>query len=76
MKGLIPSLYAKEVIDSNQKKIVDATLLDADKMGYVLDLITDSLKAGVAVKYNNFLKVLKDSKDSVANVAVKSLGKL
>ena len=25
----------------------------------------DSLKAGVTVKYNNFLEVMKDSKDSV-----------
>ena len=76
VKALLPSLYAKEVIDSDQKKTVEATLLDTEKMGYILDLVIDSLKAGVAIKYNSFLKVMKDSKDSVANEAVKSLGRL
>ena len=76
MKALLPSLYAKEVIDSDQKKTVEATLLDTEKMGYILDLIIDSLKAGVAIKYDSFLKVMKDSKDSVAKEAVKSLGRL
>ena len=43
-------------------------------MEYILDLIIDSLKAGVAIKYNSFLEVLTESKDLVANEAVKSLG--
>ena len=76
MKGLVPSLYAEEVINFDQKKAIEATLLDTDKMGYILDLVIKSLKAGVASKYNSFLKVMKDSKDLVVNVAVKSLGRL
>ena len=76
VKPLLPSLYSKEVIDFDQKMTVEATLLDTEKMGYILDLIIRSLKAGVAIKYNSFLKVMKDSKDSVANEAVKSLGRL
>ena len=76
VKTLLPSLYAKEVINFDQKKTVEATLLDKDKMGYILDLVIDSLNAGVAIKYNSFLKVIKDSKDSVAIEAVKNLGRL
>ena len=45
-------------------------------MAYVLDFIIVSLKAGVAIKYDNFLKVVKESKDLVANESVKNLGKL
>ena len=76
VKTLLPSLYANEVINSDQKKIVKATLLNKDKMGYILDLITDSLNACVPIKYNSFLKVIKNSKDSVAIEAIKNLGRL
>ena len=76
MKHLLPSLYARGVVDSDQKKTADAKLLDTEKMSYVLDLIIDSLKAGVPVKYNNFFEILKDSKDPVANKSVKNLGKI
>ena len=76
VKALLPSLFAEEVIDFDQKITVEAILLDTEKMGYILDLIIRSLKAGVAIKYNSFLKVIKDSKDSVAKEAVKSLGRL
>ena len=76
MKALLPSLYTEEVIDFDQKKTVEDILLDTKKMEYILDLIIRSLKAGVAIKYNRFLKVMKDSKDSDANEAVKSLGRL
>ena len=76
VKTLLPSLYAKEVIDFDQKQAIEAKVVDTEKMGYILDLIIRSLKADVPVKYNSFLKVLKDSKDSVANKAVKNLGRL
>jgi len=76
VKALLPSLYAREVVDSDQKKTAEAKLLDKEKLAYVLDLIIDSLKAGVAIKYDNFLKVVKESKDLVANESVKNLGKL
>ena len=74
VKDLLPSLYARDVVNSDQKKIAEAKVLDADKMGYILDLIIDSLKVGVPIKYNNFLEVMKESKDSVANESVKNLG--
>ena len=74
VKDLLPSLYARDVVNSDQKKIAEANVLDADKMGYILDLIIDSLKVGVPIKYNNFLEVMKKSKDSVANESVKNLG--
>ena len=65
-----------EVIDFDQKEIVEAKVLDTEKMGYILDSIIRSLKAGVPIKYNSFLKVIKESKNSVAIEAVKNLGRL
>ena len=78
VETLLPSLYARKVVDFNQKQKVDAmhTSSDAEKMGYILDLIIKSLMAGVAIKYNTFLEVMKNSEDSVLNEIVKSLGKL
>ena len=76
VETLLPSLYASRVVDFNQKQKVDAMHTRAEKMGYILDLIIDSLKAGTAIKYNKFLEVMKDSEDSVPNERVKSLGKL
>ena len=76
VEHLLPSLYARGVVDSNQKKIAEAKLLDTEKMSYVLDLIIDSLKAGIPVKYNHFLEVMRDSEDPVANKSVKALGKI
>ena len=76
VKPLLPSLFAKEVINFDQKQAVEAKPVDTEKMGYILDLIIRSLNAGVAIKYNRFLKVIQDSKDSVAIEAVKNLGRL
>ena len=73
VETLLPSLYAEEVIDFDQKQAVEAKAVDTKKMSYILDIIIRSLKAGVATKYNTFLKVVKDSKD---NEAVKNLGRL
>ena len=73
---MLPSLYAMEVIDFDQKETVEAKVLDTEKMGYILDSIIRSLKADVPIKYNSFLKVIKDSKNSVAIEAVKNLGRL
>ena len=73
---LLPSLFAKEVVNFDQKQRANVKDLPTEKMGYILDLIIDSLKAGVAIKYDNFLKVLKESKDLTANELVKSLCKL
>ena len=74
MTALLPSLYARGVVNSDQKRIAEAKLLNTEKMSYVLDLVIDSLKAGVPIKYNLF-EVMKDSKDSVANESIKNLGK-
>ena len=71
---LLPSLYAKEVIDTNQKKTIEAERLDTKKMEYILDLIIDSLNAGVAIKYNSFLEAINETEDPVANEAIKNLG--
>ena len=70
---LLPSLFAKEVVNFYQKQRADVKCLHTERMGYILDLIIDSLKAGVAIKYNNFLEVLKESKDLTASKLVKSL---
>ena len=76
VETLLPSLYASRVVDFNQKQEVGAMHTRAEKMGYILDLIIDSLKAGTAIKYSKFLEVMKNSEDSVPNEIVKSLGKL
>ena len=76
VSALLPSLYAKGVVDSDQKKTAEAKLLNTEKMSYVLDLIIDSLKAGVPIKYNNFFQIMKDTKDPVANESIKNLGKI
>jgi len=75
VNALLPSLYASRVVTFDQKQSIEAKSLDRDKMRCVLDLIINSLKADVAIKYNNFLKAMKDSKDLDANELVKKLGK-
>ena len=72
----MPSLFAKGVVDFNQKKIAEAKLLDTEKMIYVLDLIINGLKAGVPIKYNYFLEVMRDSEDPVVKESIKTLGKI
>ena len=74
-KALLPSLYASGVVTFDQKQIIEAKHVNKEKMGYVLDLIINSLKADIAIKYNNFIQVMKDSKDFDANELVKILGK-
>ena len=76
MATLLPSLYASEVVNTNQKEIVDAISLDTAKMAFILDVIIESLRAGVAIKYNKFLEVMKNSEDSVPKEKAKTLGKL
>ena len=73
---LLPRLYARGVVDSDQKETAEAKLLSTEKMSYVLDLIIDSLKAGVPIKYNNFFQIMKDTEDPVANESIKNLGKI
>ena len=76
MATLLPSLYASEVVNTNQKETVDAISLDTAKMAFILDVIIESLRAGVAIKYNKFLEVMKNSEDSVPKEIAKTLGKL
>lgn len=76
VKTLLPSLFEGEVIDFDQKKIAEAKSVDTEKMSYILDLVINSLKAGVAIRYNNFLKVMKESRDADANELLKQLGKI
>ena len=76
VKTLLPSLFEGEVIDFDQKKIAEAKSLDTEKMSYILDLVINSLKADVAIRYNNFLKVMKESRDADANELVTHLGKI
>jgi len=73
--ALLPSLFASGVVTFDQKQSIDAESLNIDKMRCVLDSIINSLKADVAIKYNNFLKAMKDSKDLDANELVKKLCK-
>ena len=76
MKALLPSLYARDVVTYDEKKTAESKVLDTERMSYVLDLVIASLKADVPIKYNNFLKVVKERKDLVGNESVKNLGKL
>ena len=76
VEHLLPSLFAKEVVNFNQKKIAEAKLLDTEKMSYILDFIIDSLRAGVSVKYNNFFEVMRDSEDAAVKESIKTFGKI
>ena len=76
VRTLLPRLFASEVVTSDQKQRVDDISLDTEKMGCILHLIMESLKTGVAIKYNKFLEVMKNSEDVVANEIIKCLGKL
>ena len=73
---LLPSLFEGEVINFDQKKIAEAKPPDTEKMIYILDLVINSLNIGVAIRYNNFLKVMMESEDTDANELVKHLGKI
>ena len=59
-----------------KRRLQRLNFLNTEKMSYVLDLIIDSLKAGVPIKYNNFFQIMKDTKDPVANESIKNLGKI
>ena len=76
VSAILPSLYARGVVDSDQKRTAEAKFLNREKMSYVLDLIIDSLRAGVPIKYNNFYQIMKDTNDPVANESIKNLGKI
>ena len=73
---LLPSLYASEVINPAQKEEIDDIRSNTEKMGFILDVIINSLRVGVAVKYNKFLEVMKNSEDVVVKEKAKVLGKL
>ena len=60
---LIRRLYQEEVIDFDEK--VEIQKLDKkDKMDFLLDIITKSLKLKNSSRYMNILKILKGSDDN------------
>jgi len=74
---LLPSLYAKDVITLDDKKIMEAKLLEKDRMMYFLDdVLIRSLNMGFSGKYNRFLTVLEESDDSSVTGLIRKLGEL
>ena len=68
------SLFAKEVITTQQKKII-ANKIGHDKMEYlIVEVIIPSLEQGFGKKYKYFLKAMEDSEDTDLQGTAKMLG--
>ena len=74
--AIVPMLNAYRVITLVEKKEIDQLMLDRQKMQKVLDIVIDSLNAGLTSKYKNFLKTMEESEDSFMNEGARLLGKL
>ena len=65
---LLPSLYAKDVITHDDKKIMESKPLEKDRMMYLLDdVLIRSLNMGFGENYNRFIMVLEESDNSLVN---------
>ena len=74
--AILPGLFAKEVITSEEKEIIDAKQLNREKMGYLIDtVIIKSLDVGIITKYKEFLKVLERNEDLAIKTIAQRLGK-
>ena len=72
---LLPSLYAKDVITLDDKKMMESKPLEKDRMVYLLDdVLIRSLRSDHGSKYNGFLKVLEESDDSSVTDLTRKLG--
>ena len=74
VNALLPNLIAKKVITYDEQEIMEAKPVQKERMRYLLDVITRSLRCNDGSKYNGFIKVLEESKDSTVNQLTRTLG--
>ena len=73
--AILPGLFAKGVITSENKQIIDAKILDWEKMRYLIDnIIIQSLDVGIITTYKEFLNVLERNDDRIINTIAQRLG--
>ena len=70
------SLFAKDVIANNERKIIDAKIGEEKMMYLIADIIIPSLKLKNCKKYKGFLKAMEDSDDSYLQITAEMLGRL
>ena len=64
---LVPQLYAKKVINDEQKEEIQKKTMKKDKVSILFDdVIKPELVVGVSTKYDNLIEVMKSSDDSTA----------
>ena len=65
---MLAALYSEEVINDDQKEVIQKKSLKKDKVFFLFDdVIKPGLKVGITTKYDNLIKVMKASDDEVAN---------
>ena len=74
--AMMGSLYAKDVITNDERRIID-TKIGQEKMMYLIaDIVIPSLKLSLCKKYKGFLKAMEESDDIALRSTVERLGKL
>ena len=73
---MMGSLFVKDVITNEQRKIIDAKIGKEKMMYLIVDIIIPSLKLNNYKKYKGFLEAMEESKDSDLKSTAKKLGKL
>ena len=74
--AMMGSLFAKDVITNEQRKLIDTKIGEAKMMYLIVDIIIPSLKVNNYKKYKGFLEAMEESEDSDLNSRAKTLGML
>ena len=74
--AMMGSLYAKDVITNEQRKLIAAEIGEAKMMYLIVDIIIPSLKVNNYKKYKGFLEAMEESEDSDLKSTAKTLGML
>ena len=74
--AMMGSLYAKDVITDNERKIIDLKIGEEKMMYLILDIIIPSLRLDNFNKYKGFLKAMEESDDTDLRSMAEKLGEL
>ena len=74
--AMMGSLYAKDVITNEQRKLIAAEIGEEKMMYLIVDIIIPSLKVNNHKKYKGFLEAMEESEDSDLKSTAKTLGML
>ena len=76
INSILGSLFSKNVITLNDKKLLETKPLESDRVTYVLDdVLLGSLSVNVMDKYINFVGVLKQRGEDDDDVVLQKLAK-